>query len=477
MLRKILFLFLALAASCVAHTQCVNPVTLTAGFELPFAFPNQAMTVKPDKSGRDFMYVAGKEQGLLIYDISNINSPSHVHTFPKQDFMNMDVMNITQDGNFLYLALGNHFNTTTDYPGMAIIDVADPAQAAITDVWQHTTYRNGAGIVGVEGNYAYLGAMELGLIILDITDKNNISFVSQFIPDISFPNPNNPDPQKFNARGMTVKDDVVYLCYDAGGLRIINVADKQNPVETGRYSNPLLFNRPRAYNNIVLDDTLVYIAIDYCGMEVLNVSDTSNITQVGWWNPWACETPANTWFNSPGHTNEIEFDENCKLLFMSTGRGDGHVVNVSNPAQPDSCNRFGGTSDNQGTWGIGLRGDKIFAGYIFVPLGIPFFSNWGGVKLFTWSSACSTGIETTENTDEFYVFPNPAADEINIYITKNTGKTNILISDVTGKIVFSVLSEYDDMLKIPVSFFANGMYSVIAQSNKGTEYSRFVVMK
>src|SRR5205085_7057044 len=120
-----------------------------------------------------------------------------------------------------------------------------------TDYIKLDTLLGGSGIVKVEGNYAYLGAMTHGLVILDVTDKNNIQFASRFVPSIYYPDAN-PTPSFYNARGMEVKNDIVYLCYDAGGLRIINVQDKLNPVETGRYSNPVMNGLPRAYNNIIL---------------------------------------------------------------------------------------------------------------------------------------------------------------------------------------------------------------------------------
>lgn len=97
--------------------------------------------------------------------------------------------------------------------------------------------------------------MKNGLMIFDITDKTLPVQKSAFLPSITFPDPN-PDPNKYNARGMAVKNDIVYLCYDAGGLRIINAVDKLNPRQTGKFSNPDMNGKPRAYNNIVLDGPL-----------------------------------------------------------------------------------------------------------------------------------------------------------------------------------------------------------------------------
>ena len=230
-----------------------------------------------------------------------------------------------------------------------------------------------------EGDYAYLGAMTLGLMIFDIADKTNIELMSQFVPDIDFPKPNPGNPQTFNARGMALDTNTVYLAYDAGGLRILDVSDKSSPVETGRYINTAV--EPMAYNNIALDGGLAYIAIDYCGLEVLDASDPADITQVSWWNHWECAGPLD-WFNSEGHTNEIVIRGD--LAFVSSADSELSVVDISDPLQPRLHASFGEPGNSQGTWGLEVHGQQVLLTYIRT-LGIPFRSTWGGIKLLEGS--------------------------------------------------------------------------------------------
>ena len=132
-------------------------VSLNLDWEIPFTFANQAMTIEHDQLNRDYIYVAGKEAGLLIYDISG--TPNKVKTITKNQFDTLDVMSVTQSGNYLYIALGNSF-TNGQYSGMAIVDISTPTTAVITDLWKKTSgSKTGGGQVKVEGNYAYLGAM------------------------------------------------------------------------------------------------------------------------------------------------------------------------------------------------------------------------------------------------------------------------------------------------------------------------------
>ncbi len=356
-------------------------IEITTKHEIASVCTELFMTAKQDGQGRNYLYVAAKEGGLKIYDI-NI-APLLKKTILLSQLGSLEVMNLSQSGNFLFLALGNHFGTAQQNPGMAIIDVTDPVNASVKSVWKDLTRISGAGIVETDGNYAYLGAMKSGMMIFDISDKSSPVLKSVFVPSILYPDPN-PDPAKFNARGIAIRNDLVYLCYDAGGLRIINVADKQNPVETGKYANPEMNGKPRAYNNIVLDGSVAYITVDYCGMETLDISNPSDIRLLSWWNPWNCQTNPLNWFSSNGHSNEIALDKINKLVFMSTGKSDMQVVNVANPGNPVHKYEYGGVDNNIGTWGVSVFNDNIYLSYLCNPLPWPFPSSWTGIKMLKY---------------------------------------------------------------------------------------------
>ena len=371
-----LFYFLQISL----HSQSCYDLNIQLQSELPSTCFNITMTMMHDQNDKPFLYVASKEGGLKIYDITDLSAPVLVKTIEVSPMNNLHVMNLTQSGNYLYLALGNHFNNSQS-PGIAIIDVTAPKDAKLVSVWKFSKNDGGTGVIKVAGSYAYLGAMQHGLIILDISDKSNIKQVSQFVPDINFPDIK-PDSKKINARGLSVAGDIVYLCYDAGGFRTINVSNKQAPFEEGRYSNPVLNDKPRAYNNSVINGSYAYITVDYCGLEVLDVSDPKSIKPVSWWNPYNCQANPLAWFSSPGHMNEIDYNKECGLLFISSGKSDLHVLNVSDPSKPDSCGYYDGISNNIGTWGVSTYKNQIYLSYICSF--IPFASNWTGVKILTY---------------------------------------------------------------------------------------------
>lgn len=404
--------------------------------DLPSICTELTLTMKHDTESRPYLYVANKEAGLKIYDISILTAPNLVATVPTSEYLGMEVINLTQSGNYVYLAVGNIW--ATDSSGMVIVDVQNPLLPVVTDFYFLPASTHGSGIVQVEGDYAYLGAMQDGLIVLNVADKNNISFVSQFVPDINFPivSPSNPDI--YNLRGMEVRNDTIFACYDGGGVRVIDVTNKAIPIEVGHYCNPTMYtplDHPKAYNNIVLRDTLAYLAVDYCGVEVLNISDPANIQLIGWWNPYGC--PDNNWFTSPVHANEIHLDTNCNVLFVSTGKSDMYALDVSTPTAPDSTDFYGGITNGIGTWGVNIFENQIYLSYICVPWpSIPFASNWTGVKILTYTN-CTNGIEENKS-GKFSISPNPTNDQITISLMQEEFKNQeieIEVTDVSGQVL------------------------------------------
>lgn len=366
------------ASDIIAETA---PVATTAGltiehlYDIPVTDDAITMTMRQDNLERPFLYVAAKDGGLLIYDISG--TPTPVRTIPAGDLDSLHVMSLSQSGQRLFLALGDHWGE--ENPGLAIIDISDPRQAALLGLWHDGAVLGGAGGVEVVDGIAYLGAMKNGLYILDIATPSSIRQVAKFVPDIRYPDPN-PDPPKFNARGMAVRDGIVYLCYDAGGLRLVDVHNPSQPVEIGRYANPAMDRKPRAYNNIVLDGRFAYVTVDYVGFEVLDISNPSAIKLVSWWNPWNPELNGLRWFTSPGHANEIAYDAQHKLVFISAGRSDLQVLSIADPVNPRLVGSYGDVEDKLGTWGVSSYNDRVYLAYIRT-LGIPFFSQWTGVKV------------------------------------------------------------------------------------------------
>lgn len=64
-----------------------------------------------DQLNRPYLYIPNKEGGLPIYDIGTVTNAVLAGTIPTSQFGNLVVMNVSQDGNYRYLALGNSFTS------------------------------------------------------------------------------------------------------------------------------------------------------------------------------------------------------------------------------------------------------------------------------------------------------------------------------------------------------------------------------
>lgn len=481
------YLLLFLIAEMLPLTfkaQCLTPTnfTLQKSVANPIPILNHSMSAKRDTGLlRPYLYVANKAQGLAIYNITSTTTPTLLTTVPSSSLGGLDVNSITQSGNYLYLALGDIFSATVQATGMAIVDVNTPSSPVVKSVFTFTA-PSGAGHVAVEGNYAYLSGMQNGILVFDVTNKSSISLLSQFKPTMNFPvnNPSASAKLKINARSMIVKNNVIYLCYDAGGIRVINASNKSNLKETGKYCNTVLSGSatPRAYNNAVIEDTLMYVATDYAGLEVLNIKDTSNIKKIGWWNPWNAGTPSNNWFNSLGHTNEIEYDPNCKMVFMSAGKTDLIAVSVANPALPDSCSQYGSKTDSIGTWGLGHYKNQIYLCYMTTwPLFTPFRSEWSGVKILSYNNSCFTGFDEFDSSTSITGYPNPANNE---YRLSNPfqSESELFVYDTEGKLVAEKkCSPNNAQITINTNSFLPGIYFIKLRSSTKTYTSKLIVQK
>lgn len=343
----------------------------STGFHLP-------QTTVVDESNKSIVYVTQKAGGVLVLETKDgRGKPKRLAQVLKRDLFNLDAMDATQKGNYLYVALGDFFRRNVR-AGLAIIDVSDPKRPRVTARWRSKTNLHGAAEVVVDGDNVYLGAMEHGVFVFDVSNKKRIRELSNIKLDRNYPRANPNRVQEPNARGLAVRGNFLYVANDAGGLRIVDISNKQNPREIGKHILQKTGLKQQAYNNVAIDFPYAYIGLDYCGMEIVNIRNPRTPKHVSWWNPWKCNTNANNWFNSPGHTNQIAFDKKTKQVFMSAGDSELQVLDVSNHKRPRLTSKFGRVKNGQGVWGATITNEMIYLTYIRTF--VPFRGGWSGIK-------------------------------------------------------------------------------------------------
>ncbi|MEZ6138996.1 MAG: hypothetical protein R3B84_00360 [Zavarzinella sp.] len=352
-----------------------KPMLLEWEYETPLALP-QAMILDPTHT---YLFVALKNGGLSVFDVSQAGKkPILKANLPIRTFAQLDVMNLTRHKNILYLALGDFFNSRGSPAGLAIVDIEKPSKPKLLGLWSSPEKLKGSAAIAVDGKYAYLGAMNHGIIVIDVHDSTSPKKVADFLPDPHYPLKNPGKIQHPNARGLAISTDRLFVANDAGGIRILNIENPLKIEETGKYTNTAMGKKQQAYNNIVIEGTVLYAAVDYAGLEILDISNPAKIRQLGWFNPWEAHTPKNLWFNSPGHTNQLAIDSREKKIYLSAGDSDLLVVNVAEKSKPALVSHFGRPADKAGVWGVALAPKRVYLAYTKAV--IPFVGTWAGLK-------------------------------------------------------------------------------------------------
>lgn len=132
-----------------------------------------------------------------------------------------------------------------------------------------------------------------------------------------------------------------------------------------------------------------------------------------------------------------------------------YVIDVSNPSLPDSCNFYGGVSNNLGTWGIGIWQNQIYLSYICAV--IPFSSNWTGVKILTYNS-CVTGIREQQNETSIAIYPNPVLSESTLKTNRELNNATLTVYNSCGLVQTEIKNISGNSVKFNRDKLAAGIY-------------------
>lgn len=434
-LRALIWLYVALFAMRLpAQSTDTVAFTLLSSFKYQDSFS----AYKPffDRLGRPILYTANNNEGFIIYETGQTQALNSIDTFSISQFGGRFVSNLLQDSTYLYATLGG-VPGGNQPAGLAIFDVTDPWNAQLLSTWDSTAIDHSAAIVLVENDTAYLGVMDNGIVMLDVADKTEIRFISTFRPDPDWPQPPGPFTQP-HARGLVRNGRYLYVCNDAGGLRVLDISDPLNIVEIEKYINAELDAAAAvAYNNIVIKGDYAIAAVDYCGIELIDISDPYDLQPVEWIDLWGCGLF--NWSGSPGHTNQLAFTADSNLLFVSAGDSEVLAFDISGLPDISLAGSYAFPGDSAATWGLDVYGQLVALAYvdnhfIWIPGFQPFYSDFGGLQILEWSRV--TSLDNIMSEYEFSVFPNPTNADVTLTIdepaTSVSGDYTATVLDLYG---------------------------------------------
>jgi hypothetical protein len=272
-----------------------------------------------------YIFAATGSQGLVLVDVTDPTDPQKRSTFTPAD--GSSVASVFASGSYAYITnVGNKFK---------IVDVSDPSDpdeigaealsgllvsavnvcvygdvAAVVDQvnglhllnvanksapqWESITPIAGAYDVHLDGGYAYVASIAGGLDIVDIADRSNPEPRGSYTPTDGY------------SVGVLVDGDTAWLADQVNGLQEIDVSDKDNPVAASTVTGTL-----GAYS-LAIDGGSVYVCDYSAGLQRV----------VG----------GATVFTPPADAQRLFVDDNDYLYAVDSGADEGlRILDAFNP--------------------------------------------------------------------------------------------------------------------------------------------------
>ena len=205
----------------------------------------------------NYAYVAGQD-GLQIMDIADKKSPNIIGNYKLEYIIKNEttewVDDIYVEGNYAYIAVYN------SEMGLRIIDITDKENPSIIGSCDNTPLNvNG---VYVEGNYAYITDKEGGVFIIDTTNKEKLYIVGI----VGSRNTSGGGFDIFGGLDIYVEGNYAYAITGDPGFTIIDITDKKNPNIIGSCKTP-----GDAFG-LYIEGKYAYIADNEEGLQIIDTS-------------------------------------------------------------------------------------------------------------------------------------------------------------------------------------------------------------
>ncbi|MCG3220376.1 MAG: hypothetical protein H7641_03265, partial [Candidatus Heimdallarchaeota archaeon] len=249
-----------------------------------------------------------------------------------------NALDVFIDGNYAYV--------TDDLTGLNVVDISDPSNPFPIGSFDTSGI---AYSVQVAGDCVFLADyggdpfLHKNFLILNITDPSNPSLLGNCSTYLGV---------DYQAHGLAVDGNLVYVANMAGGLSVINVTDTNNPTQIG------MRNTPGTSYDVYVEGDFAYIADGANGLVVVNITDPIN--------PTIAAT-----FSAGISTADSVIVEGNYAYVVDTDNGLV-VVDITYPKTPS----FAGEYNNNDVTDVDIYGDflyitDIYDGLLIVNISIP----------------------------------------------------------------------------------------------------------
>jgi hypothetical protein len=204
------------------------------------------------------------DRGALVYlDLSDPRAPrTDTVAFDGEDPLiraygfPAGINDVAVQGNYAFLA--------ADHLDLIITDLTWPDEP--TPIAFYRSTRDYKQLV-VRGNYVYATGRKLGLEIIDIAHRDDPRLCSRY------------DGVSKWAKIADLEQGYAYVYSNDSGVQIIDVRNPELPARAGRYV-PL-----EGVNDLAVEGSRAYVATSGAGLQIVDVSDPQAPAMVGWYKP------------------------------------------------------------------------------------------------------------------------------------------------------------------------------------------------
>jgi choice-of-anchor B domain-containing protein len=406
--------------------------------------------------------------GMQVIDLSNLPASAELttsfnSTFSKGHIIQKDIFD---DSPYAYVC------GTTTTSGVHIIDVAEPSNPQEVGLYQPGYYIHDCHI---RGDIMYAAAFyEATIDIVDISDKSNPTLLQRL-----------PDPGANTHSFSTTEDgNFLIICDELDGLpgRIWDISDIDNPKEVALYTA----NSASLVHNPYMRGDFCFISHNTEGLRVLDMADPNVPVEVGYYDTFSGPSGG---FN--GLWSACPYLPSGKII--GGNRADGLYVWEFNNARagrfyaqvvdaetgipilnadiiiPEEDEVF--SSDFEGRFQGGfLPGnytlDVSASGYMSASLSIDLVEG-SEEELIIALTPLVSQINEADQLLAISISPNPSSQQTTIDLSTLPNNSQLKFFDTTGRVITSYEPIIHERLTINTSTWKAGVYFLVAYDSIG----------
>lgn len=271
----------------------------------------------------NYAFIASGLSGLWILDVSNPTKPKAISNIQTGGF----TVDLTVEDMFVFIVNTPVFENGDSTRGLWIIDVSD--------INNPTIIYHYIGII----NATYSGVFN------SVINSENLVFITQapvvnnndILEIIDITDPKNPNSLGifqgfYRPHNVAVNDTIIYLGTSDGGVRIIDISDKSNPIELSNILNAsvgLVYQKPFVYSSTAI-------------FSIINVDDP--------YNPYIISSVQT-------HTSSGDIDIFIADDYAYWAEWVLGIIDIKDTFNPTPLTTFTGRDRGRG---VSVKSDKIF---------------------------------------------------------------------------------------------------------------------